>query len=78
MPEYLFYTCKRLLLPVSPILELFYTTNRLGAGRKKEVSLKKSMWRRRLDNLIKALGKNLSPLESVKIKKPPIQGMGRD
>ena len=36
------------------------------------------MWRRRLDNLIKALGKNLSPLESVKIKKPPIQGMGRD
>ena len=65
--------CKFKTHSITKINELFYAgdivvTNRLGVKINKEAERKEPMWRRRLQNDIKELRKDLSQLASSKDK----------
>ena len=66
--------CKFKIHSITKTTELFYAgavvvTNRLGVKINKATERKKPMWRRRLQNRIKELRKDLSQLKSSKIRK---------
>ena len=65
--------CENLKHSIKKTKELFYTravvvTNRLGVKINKVAERKEPIWRRRLQNKIKELRKDLSQLESSKDK----------